>query len=146
MFVLLQIFSKEQEEELVAYVLKCSKILYGLHIRDLKKVVYLFAKEINVKYPSQWDTHQRAGEDWYLGFMKRHRNLSLRTPEQTSLNRATSFNRRSVEAFFGLFDEVLSKHHYSAMDIYNMDESGFSTVPNKVEKVLAEKGSKSAAQ
>lgn len=141
-FVPLQIFSKEQEEELVAYVLKCSNLMYGLHIRDLKKLAYSFAKEINVKYPSQWDTHRRAGEDWYLAFMKRHRNLSLRTPEQTSLNRAKGFNRSSVQAFFGLYDEVLSLHHYAAVDIYNIDESGFSTVPSKLEKVLAERGSK----
>lgn len=34
-----------------------------------------------------------AGEDWVAGFHKRNRNISLRKPEATSLNRIEGFNK-----------------------------------------------------
>ncbi|XP_031632567.1 uncharacterized protein LOC116346566 [Contarinia nasturtii] len=37
-----------------------------------------------------------AGKTWYYGFMLRHPSLSLRTPEQTSINRVRSFCKENV--------------------------------------------------
>lgn len=109
------------------YLLAASNVHYGLSIAELKKMAYQYVKLIKVKYPDAWDVNQRASTDWYYSFMNRHKNLSLRTPEQTSLNRAKSFNKENVDAFFKNLAEVMSTHKFEPHRIWNMDEGGFPT-------------------
>lgn len=95
-----QIFTDTEEEELCAYFKKCSRIHYGLTYLQARKLAYEYAKRLNKSYPSSWDTNRQAGVDWIKIFMKRHSTLSLRKPENTSMARATAFNKSSVEVFF----------------------------------------------
>lgn len=81
-----------------------------------------------------------AGWQWYYGFMSRHRKLSLRTPEQTSLNRVRAFCKENVDHFFNNLGEVYSR--FEPKNIWNMDETGFSNVPSKIGKVISLKGAK----
>ena len=72
--------------------------------------------------------------------MERHRNISLRTPTNTSLSRATSFNKTNVMAFYSNLENVQQKYKFSATDIYNANETACMTV-QKVnnEKVIGPK-------
>ena len=79
-----------------------------------------------------------AGADWFAGFIKRNPNIAVRSPEST---RATSFNRHNVESFFMKLAQVMDRHKLQAGDIWNMDETGVTTV-QKPSKVVAHKGIK----
>lgn len=116
--------------------------MYGLTITNIRVLAYDYAKKIGATYPENWNTGNKAGEDWYAGFIKRHPRLSLRTPQQFSTYRIKGFTRITSDYFFELYDEVLAKYKFVAADIYNMDETGFTNVPAKVQKVVAQKGSK----
>lgn len=65
----------------------------------------------------------------------------MRTSEQTSANRVESFCRENVDSFFRNVNEVTAES-FRPESIWNMDETGFSTVPTKVGKIISQKGAK----
>ena len=124
------------------YVLKASDINNGLSLKELRALAYEYAKKIGISYPYSWDENQEASSDWQLNFMKRHSNLSLRKPQQTSQKRATAFCKENVDAFFTNLSSVFSATPIEAHRIWNMDETGCPTVPSKPVKIVARKGQK----
>ncbi|KAI4463934.1 helix-turn-helix psq domain [Holotrichia oblita] len=62
-----QVFTKEQEKLLSEYIITCSKMHYSLTLRHLQSLAYEYAKKLNCKYPSSWDTAKVAGIDWTQG-------------------------------------------------------------------------------
>lgn len=60
--------------------------------------------------------------------------MSIRTPEATSLSRATSFNKHNIAAFFDKLGTINEKYKFQAHDVYNIDETGITTVqcPDRV--------------
>lgn len=71
--------------------------------------------------------------------MKRRKDLSLRKPENTSLSRSMAFNKPVVDDFFEKFTSVMEKYKFTAGQIWNLDETGLSTVmPSPM--VVAPKG------
>ncbi|KAJ8982174.1 hypothetical protein NQ317_013959 [Molorchus minor] len=118
------VFSENQEKEIVETVLKLSKLFYGLtaqSIRTLEKGM--------------------CGKDWIYSFMRRYPQLSFRKPEATSLSRVTAFNRGEMDVFFNNLELLFEKYHFEVHCIYNVDETGISTVHNPG-RILARKGEK----
>lgn len=106
----------------MAYLLKASKINFGLSIRDLRVMAYDFAVKEKIKFPAAWNEAGLAGKDWYYSFMRRHPNLSIRTPEQISMSRVKAFNKESVGNFFEMLGSVYEQNSYDPDRIWNMNK------------------------
>lgn len=136
-----KVFSTEQEQQLGQYVQSAAKLYFGLSPKELRKLAYQFARSNNCNYPENWNNLELASEDWLTAFLKRNPSLSIRTPESTSLARAMNFNKENVRKFYQNLATVLDKWNFEPQNIYNVDETGCTTV-HKSNKVLATKGVK----
>ena len=136
-----QIFSDPQEILLKDYILKASNIYFGLSPKEVRCLAYECAVGFKIPIPKMLRENLCAGADWFTSFMKRHPELSIRTPEPTSLSRATSFNRENVKLFFSKLAEVMDRDNLGPEQIWNVDETGISTV-QKPRNVVAAKGLK----
>ncbi|XP_072401579.1 uncharacterized protein [Diabrotica undecimpunctata] len=135
------VFSKEQEEELAQHIVNMEERLFGLTLMDLRHLAFELAEVNGIDHTFN-RSKKAVGKDWLYAFLKRNPRLSLRSPEQTSLARAKGFNRDAVNKFFDLLEDILKKYNISPKDIYNVDETGITTVPNKASKIVAQRGKK----
>lgn len=138
-FVTCQVLSNELEASLACYLKTCSNMYHGLTPKATRRLAYEFAEKNHVKVPDSWKANKLAGKDWFTGFLNRQPHLSIRTPENTSLARISSFNKSTVGAFQAQLEEVLKRHEFTGSDIFNLDETGVTTV-QKTQKVVATKG------
>ena len=95
-----QVFSENDEKTLVQYLLKTAECFFGLTPLEVRALAYQYATANDINVPQSWRENKQAGKDWFTSFMKRNSQLSIRTPQATSLSRATSFNRENVGKFF----------------------------------------------
>ena len=68
-------------------------------------------------------------------FFKINPKLSIRKPEAASVGRATSFNAENVKnVFYDQLGEVMDIYKFRTSQIWNVDETGVSTVviPSKI--------------
>ena len=129
----------EMEEDLCNYIKTIDNMFYGLTSRALRSLAFEFAEKNKLEH--RFDkTLKMAGKGWLRGFLKRHQDVSLRQPTATSLARAVGFNEPQCKRFYDNLSQLMKKYKFPPHAIYNMDESGFSTVPNKPPKVFSTKG------
>jgi len=76
-----------------------------------------------------------------MSIMKRYPELSLRCPEATSMSRLAGFNKIQVGQFFDVLKGELEKMKFGANQVYNIDESGITTVQTPG-KIIARRGAK----
>lgn len=138
---MLQIFNDEQEHLLEDYLKQASDIYYGLSPKQVRQFAFEYAIALKLNIPESWSKNKLAGQDWFTMFLKRHNLLSIRTPEATSLARASSFNKENVASFFANLQTVLNRLKLGPESIYNMDETGITTV-QKPERIVGRRGFK----
>jgi len=129
----------ELERELVDHCLELERMFFGLCIDDLRRLAFEVAEKNGYAHIFNRQTRM-AGRKWYRGFMRRHRQLSLREPEATSIARATGFNKPRVHSFFDLLETVYARENLTADRLYNMDETCLSTVQTNQKKIIGERG------
>jgi len=101
-----RILSRADEDELVSVIINMEKRLFGLTKMDIRRLAYRYCEVNNIKHNFSPKT-ECAGEDWMIGFLKNHPELSLRKPEATSLARAGGFNKEKVSRFFDAYESVI---------------------------------------
>ena len=57
------------------------KAFYGLTIMDIRVLVFEYCKRNEIDNPFSKET-KLTGEDFVRGFLKRHKDLALRKPQQ----------------------------------------------------------------
>lgn len=134
-------FSQELETELVEHIKVLETRFFGLTTIDVRKLAFQIAEAKNILHRFSTDK-KTAGWEWLRGFTKRNPSITLRTPESTSAARARSFNRVQISKYFERLSDTLEQHSFEPADIWNVDESGLSTVPSKNIKIYATKGRK----
>ncbi|KAF2894733.1 hypothetical protein ILUMI_11439 [Ignelater luminosus] len=123
-----KVFSEEQEQQLSKYITRCAEIYFGLSPKEVRKLAFELSTKYNLKRPAAWLENEMAGEEWFRSFMNRNPSPSVGVAQATSLSRATSFNKTNVEAFYDNLQNVMGRHTYEPQDIYNLDETGVTTV------------------
>ena len=116
-------------------------MFHGLGYKAVRILAYEYATRLGRNVPDSWNHGKISGRDWMSGFKSRHKNLCLRSPEATSIALTHGFNKKVVYLFFSFLSEAFVKHKFEANVVYNLDESGITTV-QRVPKVIAEKGTK----
>ena len=130
----------ETENQLHGHIKYMEKCLYGLTTTDLRKLAFEYAVISKLNHP--FNTEKKmAGKDWLRGYLTRYPDLSIRTPQATSIQRAVGFNRPKVDQFYATYKNLLDTHTLSPSRIYNMDETGITEV-HKPGKVIASKGAR----
>lgn len=140
-----QIFTTLEEQQLAEYAVAACKLHFGLSTKKLRRLAYQFAVSLDKPIHDSWSLHSMASEDWYLGFMSRNQQLSLRKPENTSIARIKAVNKENVLMFFDNYRKVSFDHNISSDRIYNFDETGVNTVMDSP-KVIAPRGMKQVGQ
>ena len=135
------VLTEDTEKEMHALILKLESMFFGMPRKDLMSLAFEIANERGIDHPFNRDKSM-AGKKWYYNFLKRHPDLSLRQPEATSISRASGFNKAAIDHYFNLLEELIDKHQLTADRIFNVDESGISTVQKRCQKVLGQKGKK----
>ena len=128
----------ELEKQLADHILHMEAMFYGFNTQSVRRLAYQIADINNI--PHRFNKEKQiAGKEWLSGFLKRHPQISVRSPQATSLARASGFNRARVNAFFDLLEKLVDQHGLTADRIYNADEKGLTAV-HKPGKILARKG------
>ncbi|KAJ8892705.1 hypothetical protein PR048_005286 [Dryococelus australis] len=72
----------------------------------MRKFAFQYAIANDVVVLKCWVDHEMATYAWLKGFIHHHKELSLRSPQATSLGRATAFNKTAVAECFYSIKEV----------------------------------------
>ncbi|KAE8738997.1 hypothetical protein FOCC_FOCC015512 [Frankliniella occidentalis] len=137
------VLTPEEEQLLVDWILDCSRKGFPRRKMD----VLLSVKEFQDKAPEREHSfaNNLPGTKWYRLFLKRHPNLSERTPEGIT-RAAGNVSEQDIRKWFEEIRVILEEE--GALEalkdpdrVGNGDESNFRLCPNK-SFVLAEKGAK----
>lgn len=131
-------FSEDEEREFVEHILLLESRLFGITTKEIKELAFEYATKNGI--PNRFKDRS-AGREWLRGFRMRHPEISLRQPEAVSAARAMAFNRTQIQKFFETLEMTIKTEKIDIHRIYNMDESGLSTV-QRPPKIFAKTGRK----
>ena len=124
-----KVFIEKMGSDLATHIIDLSERFHGLTSEKVRELAYEFAMVNKINIPDSWETNKKTGKDWLLSFMAEYK-LSVRQPEATSMGRATAFNAHNVSLFYSNLSDVMSRHRFPPNRIFNIDETGCSTVQN----------------
>ena len=79
----------------------------------MRHLAYNFAKQMGINNAFNNES-KMAGVDWLQGFMSHNPQLSIRTPQATSVTRAIGFNKPKLNQFLSVYKSLFEEHKFSA--------------------------------
>ena len=123
--------NKDEEEQLVDFLIQLAKIGHGKTKQDVLSIVKrtIQKKQLNVKGFN--------GEGWWTRFKQRHPSLSLRTADPLAMVRSECTRQEVIDDYFKLLEGTLSSLNISDKPqyIYNMDETGVPLDAKQLKRV-----------
>lgn len=122
------VFSDQQEiyAELSTYAEQATDLYYGP--QKIWKLSFDLANANNIVVKDVCRKTVKASKHWLLGFLIRHRNLSIAIPEATDLSRTTAFSRHNVSLFFNNCAYGYNRYKCGVNYAYSVDKSGLTRV------------------
>jgi len=135
------LLTNEQENLLESRIIRLSNVGYPLTQRVLRSCVKKFCDAHNITAKSQSTI---IGRDWLRGFLKRHKNISIRKAQNLNPARAQKLNKAVVSDYFAKLKNIMEDNDIlnKPERIFNIDEKGCQLKLHKTPQVLAERGSK----
>ena len=123
------VLSPEMETAFSRHLMDLADSGFGLTRRLVKVKAADFARKAGIEHPFK---DGPAGDTWFRKFMRRHPQLSLRSPSKLCTLRGRAMDRKVVEAYFSDVENCVQG--MSKEQIWNMDETGFNSehVPCKI--------------
>jgi hypothetical protein len=94
----------------------------------------------DLKHPFNQEKSE-VGKKWLRSFLKRHPVISMRT-EGISAARVKGFTSENVARFFDIYESERRKVYHPVHRIFNVDETGKTTVQHGHGKVISMRGKK----
>ena len=127
--------SREEEEELVTFLIRCAGIGYPHTRYQIMAIVQEMLEGKGIQ--------ASISDGWWERFRKRHPEITLRVAAPLSFARAMATDRESLNCYYDLLEDTLKSNGIfnNASHIFNCDETGVPLNPPSP-KVLHEVGAK----
>ena len=138
------LMSEKHEDDLVQYIFAFEARGFPLTKSDILDITFQFCQRLGIEVKFR---NGKASQDWWLGFRKRHPQVTIRKPQGLSIARVIHMNKPTETKFFELLEEVYNKYRVFGKPghVYNTDESGLSLVPG-VKAIVGRLGKKDSNQ
>jgi hypothetical protein len=128
------VFDDATETDLVNVIKLLAQRGFPFGMTEVRLIAYTYARQHGIAGFST--KKQAAGYEWFHSFLRRHPDLSIRTPEPLSIARATGMNRPIVDKWFTSLEARVDELGIRNMPthFWNVDESGLQDyfVPTQV--------------
>jgi len=94
-----QVLPCEGENDVAEYCLFIERRFFGLTMADVMCLAYQLAVRNGIKNQFR-KRNEKAGRKWLKNFLRRHPQITVRTPEGLSLSRVRGFSPEPVAQFF----------------------------------------------
>jgi len=133
------VLSIEEEVELAEHLRKMAEIGFPCDQADVRKLAYEYAQRKGITGFSS--KKHSAGYYWFIGFLQRHPELSVKKSENLSIARAMGMNETQVLNWFQKYKGLCSQLGIfnSPSRLWNADETGCQNI-QKSDKVIGESG------
>ena len=128
------VLSNKSEAELVSVIKELAQRGFPLGMKEVRAIAYSYAQQNCIHGFS--DKKQKAGYEWFYGFLKRYPDIGIRKPEALSVARGMGMNQTVLNGWFDQLEAAVDQLGIRMMPghFWNVDESGLKDhfIPEKI--------------